>query len=237
MAFELKALGRQKVIYDNDNAGNPLVYQLVINGEKVVPTSATIAVYRRGVSTAKLAATAMTLTGSVLTYELDTTTEADFPIEYGYRATISITYDGNVYVRPVIFDVVRYVLDFAIGVDQLIGIDSNVAGMVHDGDDDFSALVVASRAIINGRLEAKVLNGGKLIENAILDPSQLAVCAAFHVLAQLWMNARDFERRDDYRERFDRLMDAILANMRFDEDQDGEESSTPGQMQDMRFET
>ena len=42
MAYEQKRIGRGKVQYNNDNDANPLTYQLVVDGAKVTPTSATI---------------------------------------------------------------------------------------------------------------------------------------------------------------------------------------------------
>ena len=46
MTFELKRLGRQKVRYDSANDDNLLRYQLVVDGAKVTPTSATISIYK-----------------------------------------------------------------------------------------------------------------------------------------------------------------------------------------------
>jgi len=67
MAFELRTLARPRVRRNDLNDDNPLVYQLVVPAEgKVTPTSATIAIYRDGSSTAVLAATAMTVVGTTL---------------------------------------------------------------------------------------------------------------------------------------------------------------------------
>ncbi len=237
MSYELKPLMRQKVLYDNANATNPLVYQLVLDGVKVTPTGATITIYRRGGATALVTAAVMTVSGSLLTYAVDTTTEASWPIETGYRADITVTYASATYERHLVFDVVRFLLDLAIGVDQLIDIDDRVAGMVHNGDDNMPGLVVAARSVLQARLEAKVLKDQKLVENAILDPSHLATAACFWILAQLWFDKGEQDKATWYRNEFDQLSDAVLNNLRYDEAQDGDEDSEPGGIQQTRLVT
>lgn len=237
MTYELKPLARQKVLYDNANTTNPLRYQLVLNGAKVTPTSATITIYRRGSDTALVSAAAMTVSGSLMTYAVSTTTEASWPIETGYRAEITVTYGGVTYLRHIVFDVVRFLLDLAIGVDQLTDIDDRVAGMVHNGDDDMPGLIVAARADLQARIESKVLKDGKLIENAILDPSHLAVAACYMILGQLWFDKGEPDRAKWYIDRYESLAGAVLNNLRYDEAQDGDEDSDAGGVQQVRLVT
>jgi len=237
MSYELKPLMRQKVLYDNSNESNPLLYQLVLDGVKATPDSATITIYKRGSATALVTAAAMTLSGSVLRYAVDTTTEASWPLDTGYRADLEITYGGVVYARHIVFDVVRFLLDLAIGVDQLVDIDDRVAGMVHNGDDDLPGLIVAARSVLQARLEAKVLKDGKLIENAILDPSHLATSACFWILSQLWFNKGEQTKAEWYRKEFDALSESVLSNLRYDEAQDGDEDAEPGGIQQVRLYT
>jgi hypothetical protein len=237
MSYELKPLMRQKVLYDSANATNPLVYQLVLDGVKVTPTSATITIYRRGVSTALVSAASMTLVGSLLHYHVDTSTEASWPIETGYRADVAITYSAEVYARHLVFDVVRFLLDLAIGVDQLVDIDDRVAGMVHNGSDDLPGLIVAARAVLQARLEAKVLKDKKLVENAILDPSHLATAACFWILSQLWFDKGEEDKAKWYRTEYDELSEAVLGNICYDSAQDGDEDAEPGGLQQVRLVT
>ena len=237
MTYELKPLARQKVLYDNANATNPLRYQLVLNGQKVTPTSAKITIYRRGSSTALVSAADMTVSGSLMTYSVVTTTEASWPIETGYRAEITVTYGGAAYLRHVIFDVVRFILDLAIGVDQLVDIDDRVAGMVHNNDDDMPGLIVAARADLQARLESKVLKDDKLIENAIIDPSHLAVAACYMILGQLWFDKGEESRAKWYMDRYESLVNAVLSVIRYDEAQDGDEDSEVGGIQQVRLVT
>jgi hypothetical protein len=235
MAYELKSLARQKVLYDNANATNPLVYQLVVNGVKTTPTSATITIYRRGVSTALVSAAAMTVSGTKLTYALSTTPEASWPIETGYRAELAITVGADVHRRHFVFDGVRLLLDLSIGVDQLVDIDDRVAGMVHNGDDDMPGLIVAARADLQARLESKVLGDGKMIENAILDPSHLSVAACYAILGQLWFDKGEMDRSNWYMDRYEKLTTAVLSNLRYDDAQNGEEDPESGGIQQVRL--
>jgi hypothetical protein len=237
MSYELKPLMRQKVLYDNTNAANPIYYQLVIDGAKVTPTSATATIYKRGSTTALVTSGAMTLVGSILHYHVDTTTEASWPLDTGYRAELSITYSSVVHTRLVVFDVVRYLLDLSVGVDQLIDIDDRVAGMIHNGSDDMPGLVVAARSVLQARLESKVLKDKKLLENTILDPSNLATAACFWILAQLWFDKGETAKADWYRKEYEDLSEAVLNNLRYDEAQDGEEDAEPGGIQQVRLYT
>ena len=72
MAYEQRNLRRQKVRYNDDNDDNKLEYQLVLDGAKVTPTSATITIYKPGSTAAVVSAASMTLSGSVLQYAPDT---------------------------------------------------------------------------------------------------------------------------------------------------------------------
>ena len=118
MAYEHKPLRRQKVRYNNTNDDNPLLYQLVVDEEKVTPTSATITIYAPGNSTALVTAAVMTVTGTLLTYKPDTTTEASWPIATGYRADIVVTYATLTYDRHVVFDIVPYLLITGVARDS-----------------------------------------------------------------------------------------------------------------------
>ena len=235
MAYELKSLARQKVLYDSANATNPLVYQLVDDGVKVTPTSATITIYQRGNSTALVSAASMTVSGTLLTYSVNTTTEDDWPIDTGYRAELAITAAAVVYARHLIFDVVRYLLDLSIGVDQLTDIDDRAAGMIHNGSDDLPGLIVAARSDLQARLESKILKDGKLIENAVLDSSSLATASCYFILGQLFEQKANFDQADRYFTRYRELSDAVLSCLRYDDDQDGDEDSTIGGIQQVRL--
>lgn len=236
MAHELKSLARQKVQYNNDNSTNLIVYQLVIDGVKVTPTSAKISVYRRGSSTALVSSQDMTVSGTFMTYAIDTTTVASWPIETGYRAVITVTYSADTYVRTVIFDVVRYILDLAIGIDQLADIDHNVTGMIHNDDDDLSGIIVAARTLMQVEIEAKVLKDQKMVENMILDQSHVAVAGCFLVLSLLYLEHGNLEKAEKHEKLYEKLIRAVLSTLRYDAAQDGDEDS-PGGNQEVRLET
>lgn len=237
MTYELKSLRRQKVLYNSANATNPLVFQLVLNDVKVTPTSATITIYAPGNTTALVSAAAMTVSGTLLTYTVTTTTTASWPVDTGYRAEIAVTYSGAVYSRVIVFDVVAYLLDLAIGVDQLVDIDERVAGMVHNGSTDMVGLITAGRNVLQAQVEAKVLTDGKLIENMILDSGPLATVACFWILAQLYFEKGRLDDMREYRKQYDQMLEAVLNSITYDSDQDGEEDAEQGGIVYMRLVT
>lgn len=235
MAYETRQLRRQKVLYNSANATNLLKYQLVVDGAKVTPTSATIAVYKPSSTTAVLAATAMTVDGTLLTYALDTTTVADFPVDVGYRGDIVVTHSAETYARTIIFDVVKYLLDLNIGVDQLIAFDDRLRDVQWDGDEDFSEVILACRDVLQSKIEAKVIGDSKLVENMILDSTKVAVPARFYMLSHIWRVKGHEERADYYMTEFTALWDAVLSSIRYDEGQDGVEDSEIGGLQEVRL--
>lgn len=235
MAYESKPIRRQKVRYDNANTATPLLYQLVEDGAKLTPSSATITIYAPNSTTALVTADSMTVSGTLLTYSVDTTTEASWPKGTGYRADMAITASSVVYTRHLIFDVVAYLLNLQIARDQLIALDDSVKAMEHDGDEDFSELIEACRDIMQVRIESKVLKGKKLIENAIIDDNALSVAGRFYVLARLFFEKGQAEKAKAYNEEFDRLFEQVLNSMQFDDDQDGFENGEIGGIQDTRL--
>lgn len=220
--------------YNSNNDDNVLTYQLVINGAKVTPTSATIAISDPS-GTEVLTATAMTKSGTLLTYSVDTTTVADFPIDEGYRADIIVTYNAKTYDRHIMFDVVRYLFDPALGFDQLLALDGNIQGMKNASDETLANLIDACRDILQSDIEAKVLGDGKLLENMILDHTQIAVALRWRVLAQLYHNNSDEDRREYYEKNYWRQVRQVIATTKFDSDQDGEEDSRIGGVQTVRL--
>jgi len=228
MAYEQRGLRRQKVRYNSDNDDNPLVYQLVLDGAKVTPTSATIAVYAPGNSTAVLTATAMTVSGTLLTYELDTTETDDFPIDTGYRAEIVVTYNSLTYNGRIIFDVVPYLLRLNIGRDQLVALDDQLSAGEFGGDDDFSELIDACRDDLSVMIEAHVLETDKLLENMILDSAQVAPAARYYILQQYFRAHGEIDKADSYEAKFKDLFRSALSTIQYDSTQDGEEDSDIG---------
>ncbi len=237
MAYEQRTQRRQKVRYNSANDDNLLKYQLIVEGAKVTPTSGTITVYTRGNTTALLAATALTVDGTLLTYALDTTTTASWPIATGYRAELAIVYGGITYTRHFIFDVVKFLLDINTGYDQLVAYDDAIQGMEHNGDEDFSELIESCRDDLQVKLETKILKDEKLIENAILDYSAIAVCAKLYILYRIWRNKGDEERAKEYREEFYSMWNSVLNTIRYDTAQDGDEDSEIGGVQEVRLVT
>jgi hypothetical protein len=238
MAYEYRHLRRQKVRYNSANDDNPLIYQLVLDGVgKVTPTSATITIYAPGNSTALVSAAAMTVTGSLLTYVVPTTTTASWPIDSGYRADIIVTYATKTYDRTVVFDVARFVLDLGIGRDQLVALDPRLNGADHAGDETFAPLIGAVRDELQALIESHVVDGGRLLENMILDQSRVSPAAINLILARYWRGRGELEMAGSYQDTYDALFMAALSSISYDTDQDGEESGTMGGLQTMRLTT
>jgi len=235
MTFELKRLGRQKVRWDSANDDNLLRYQLVVDGAKVTPTSATIAVYKPSSTTAVLSATAMTVSGSLLTYALSTTTTASFPVDEGYRGDIVVTYSSATYNRTILFDVVKYLLDLNIGFDQLVAFDDGIRGAAHDSQESLYPLIEACRDVIQLRIESKVIEDGQLVENMILDSSKVAVPAIHYILSRHWFNKGDKDRADKYEREYENMLRAVLSTIKYDKGQDGVEDAQPGGLQPIRL--
>ena len=235
MAWEQRQVRRQKIRYNDDNDDNAITSQLLVNGVKQTPASATISIYKPGVSTAVVDADNMTVTGSIVSYSVDTTTTSDFPIGTGYRCELTIT-DGSAleHKRVMLVDVVRFLLDLRIGFDELVSLDDGIRGMGHDGDEDFGNLIVACRDLLQAKLETKAIQDKRMVESMILDHDTVANIARLYILARIWF-PKDRERAEQYFSEFGELWEAMLGGIQYDVDQDGEESSELGELEDVRF--
>lgn len=234
MAYESRTLRRQKVRYNSDNADHPIVYQRVLEGAKATPSAVTITVFAPGNATAVLAETAMTVSGTVATYSLDTTTTTDFPVATGYRGRIKATIGGTDYLDDIQFDVAPYLLYLAIGRDQLVALDDRIDGMEWAGDEDFSEIIEAVRDELQARIESKVIQDKRLLETMILDQSRVAIPARFLVLSRIWRAKGEDERAEQFREDFNELWRVALDSIQYDADEDGEEDSRMGGLQFIR---
>ena len=228
MAYEQRPLRRQKVRYNDANDDLPLKYQLVVEGAKVTPTSATITIYAPGNSTALVDAAAMTKSGTLLTYATDTTTTASWPVDTGYRAHIITTYSSVTYPDDIYFDVAKFLLRFSVGYDQLLQRDEAIAGMTHADDEDLSPIIEATRDELQLLIESKVLADGKLLESMVLDRAAVEVPGALLVIANLYQAKHEYDAATYWRERFSELWRASMAAIRYDQNEDLEEDTTIG---------
>lgn len=222
----VETLRRQKVLYDDTNATNPLRFSLIVRGTVVTPSSATVTIYKPGSTTAVVATTACTISGSVATYAVNTTTTADFPLNTGYRAEVAFTVGTDVYESAFIFDVVRFLLRLGVGVDQLLARDDSLRGLEHNGDEDFSDLIEACRDEVQLIIESKVIDAGGVLENMVIDSSRLAVPFRLYVLAAILLEKGRPDDAKRYEEKFDAMLPAVLQTVKYDVDQDGQEDAS-----------
>jgi len=228
MAYEQRPLRRQKVRYNDANDDLPLKYQLVVDGAKVTPTSATITIYAPGNATALVDAVAMTKSGTLLTYAPDTTTTASWPVDTGYRAHIVTTYSSVTYPDDLYFDVAKFLLRFSVGYDQLVSRDEAVAGMTYANDEDLSPIIEATRDELQLLIESKVLGDGKLLESMVLDRAAIEVPGVLLVLSNLYRAKHEWEAAKAWREDFNLMWRASMASIRYDQNEDLEEDSSIG---------
>jgi hypothetical protein len=236
MAYESRPLRRQKIRYNSANSDALLRHQLVLDGAKQTPDEApAITIYRPGTATALLTSEAMTLSGTVATYAVDTTTTASWPVETGYRGEVVTTVSSVDYTDVILFDVCKHLLWLDVAVDQLIAIDERVAAMAHNDDDDFSEIIEAVRDKLQLKLETRAIKDGQLLENMILDKSRIAIPARYYVLAAIFEEKRDYEQADRHKEEAQELWRSMVAGIKYDENQDLEEDPNQGGVQSFRL--
>jgi len=237
MSYEERRLARQKVRYNSDNDDVDLVFQLVEAGAKVTPDSATIEIFKPGSTTAVLDAAAMTVSGSLLTYNVLTTTVADFPVDQGYRADIVVTFNTTETAdRHFIFDVAKYLFTPNLAFDQLVALDDEVRGMAHDNDEAFGPIIEASRDELQEMIESRIRTmGARLLEEHILDASRAAIPFRRYVLANIFREKGNTEKADYHEGKFETLFGLMMSSLAADGDQDGQESSDVGGVAEVVF--
>lgn len=243
MTYQRALTGRQKVRYDNANADLPLVHQFSVDDAAAVPTSATISIYEPGNSTALVDGAAMETStdrgdsdDTLLTYAVDTTTEADWPIKEGYRAEIVVVFNSTNYPRHLLFDVARYVFLPNLTFDRLVAMDDNVRDMQHDGDGDFSELIGSCRENLQLKIESRVVNNKRLLQEMLLDSSKFVPVLRAYVLSYVYLNRKDMEMMRHYKGEYEDLFNAVMSSVSLDEGQDGEEDQHIGIVDDTRIE-
>jgi hypothetical protein len=243
MAYELRALRRQKVRYNSANTDNPLWFTLVDDSSKTAMASgdaATITIYAPGNATALVEDGDMTETigSSVITYSPDTTTTASWPVGEGYRADVTVAISGGLtFTRHFIFDVVKYPLVLPMTRDQLVDRSDLIDGMNWAGDGDFIGILEACRDELQLKLEGLAYLHGRILEDMALDASKLAVVWRPYVLEAIYREKGMTEKADYYLTRANELWDLYSAQVRFDTGQDGEEDSSPTRLVKTRFYT
>jgi hypothetical protein len=234
ISYEHRAMRRQKARYNSANSDNTLKYQRVLNGAKVTPSAVTVSIYRPGNTTALVSDASMTITGTVAEYSIDTTTVADYPVQEGYRAHVKATISGVVYEDDLYFDVVKHLVHLDVGRDQLVALDDSVAGMIHDGDETLGNIIEAVRDIIHNKLESKMIDGKRLLENMVLDKSKLSIPARYLVLHFVHLSKQNFDAATVWEEKFNSAWREMLHGVKFDVNQDQEEDGRIGRIQQWR---
>jgi hypothetical protein len=224
VAYEERSLRRQRIRYNSDNDDNPIVYQLVVDGAKVTPSSATIAIDNPS-GTEKLAAVTMgTPSGTLFSYSVNTTTVADFPVGNGYRADIVVTVGSTTYNRHLMIDVVKFLLHPSVGRDQLLARDAGILAAEHAGDEDLSPLIEACQDELHLKLEAKAFADEQVMDTMIIDETKLAIPARAYILEAFYRHNNP-ELADSYELKFRELWSNFVSAIKYDKDGDGLEDT------------
>lgn len=215
MAYEEKNLRRQKIRYNSLNEDAPIKFQFVGPGGKLTPDTGTavVTVYTSA-GTKVVDGESMTITGTLLTYSIDTTTVASWPKQSGYRADITIDVGGVQQDAHIIFDVTDYLLNIGVSRDSLVARDSGVQGSEHAGFEDLAPFIEACRDELQLRIEGKLNKDGRVWEEMIIDPSRIAIPARAYIL---WQHHADIDPeagkaehfKDQYRELWSAFMNAV----------------------------
>lgn len=229
MSYESRHLGRFKARYNSDNDDNELVFQCVRKGVKITPASSTITIYARGNTTAILASTAMTVSGTLNTYAIDTTTVATWPVGVGYRAHIvvvdaaAVTYDDDVYI-----DVAKTVPQGYVTYDQLLALDDRVRGMDHAGNEDFSELIQSVWDEIQFDIETRTVEGDQMLDSMVVDRARLSVAARFLMLSRILRPKGHSEDATYYEGQYKQKFKQFTAGIPFDVNEDQNEDTEQG---------
>lgn len=222
--YEARRLGRQRVMYNDDNDHNPLVYQLHINGQKQTPTSATVTIYAAGSTTALVTDAACVVVGTIIKYSLDTTTVASWLMKRGYRAEFTVVSGGVTYPRQSLqFDIVKFILDLVLVKDQLVDRDDELLAGEFGDDEDIHGPLLAARDELQIMIEGKAFGDSKMTDSMIVDTGKFATVARLYVLALYFRAKGKVTKAEYYEDKFDSLWGLFLGSISYDSDGDGEE--------------
>lgn len=227
MTYEAKTLRRQKIRYNSANEDAPIIYQFAPSGAKLTPDADTalITVYSPD-GTKVVDGESMTISGTLVSYEIDTTTVASFPESHGYRADITIDSSSVQYDAHVIFDVVSKLLNIGVTRDTLVARDSSIQGSEHAGYESLAPFIEACRDELQLKLEAKVNKDGRVWEEMILDHSRLSIPARLYIL---WQHHADQDaegaKAEHFKNQYRELWSDFKNAVRYKDGDDFEKSS------------
>jgi len=238
MAYEFRALRRQKALDGITNTAYPLKTALVLDGAKVnVDTTAKITIYKPGNATALVTAASMTITGSLLTYAV-IATGSDWTVGQGYRGELVVVHGGVTYNGHIIFDVVNFLLLSDVTADQLIDRDDGLRSADWAGDDDLSGLIEATRDELQILVEAMAFDTGKhVLEDMIIDQGKFSTCHRIYCLEAFWRARENHDAADNYQRTFKTLWKAFVNSIKYDANQDGEEDKPASELVQQRLVT
>ena len=225
MAYESNGLSRHTARYESNNDDNAIVFQLIRGGVKITPASATITVYAPGNTTAVLGATAMTVSGSLMTYAIVTTDTDDYPVGNGYRAHIIVTVGSVTHEDDIYFDVAKNVPSGAIGVDQLVALDERISGMENSADADFSEVIQAAWSECQFDIETRQSDGKQLKDSMVVDRVRLSVVVRHLVLSMILRPKGLTEDAKYHEDKYQTKLGQLLTSLPHDVNQDQEEDS------------
>jgi len=211
---------RWELMYDCATAQNRYLYTVVQNGKEATATAVTIQIDNPA-GTSVLAAADMTQdtgTDAQWYYDIDTDDTDDFPLDEGYKATITYTISSVDYIDTVYLDVCRHPLHFTTTDDDLIAAENELRNYKLSGETDWSAKIRRAEDKIRGRLRMKANQDGFARPALVVGFDQLQELHILWAIELIAQDQRDYKMRDDYREQRKDELESALASLTYSAD-------------------
>lgn len=220
MAYSFRKASHQEILYNDTNDENPLEFTFIDDtGTEQTPTSATIAIYSPSqISTATpiLAATAMTVSGSKLTYVRDTSTSTSvYAIDQDYRAKVIVTYSSATYERKFYFDIVRNILKPLLTENLLKEKVPSLMKESYGEEESFVPAFNGAWRTILERINDYNIQNQQIRASMVLDSTAILPVHENLVIAYIYENKKDFDTGSIYRGRYEEELARLLASIRW----------------------
>lgn len=156
-----------------------------VDGALVTPTSPALTILKPGGAATGIVAAVPTVTGSQLSYTLDASSTADWPLGMDYVAQWTFTAGGQVYVKETGFDVVLRVFApfIPVTVDHIKNADPQIDGLLSQASmstDAHQRFIIPAWEVVYGWLRSHAKR-----PYCISDPRQLMEVTKYKALEML----------------------------------------------------